>query len=160
MTGRTDWLEAGLICLRDGGEAALTVEKLCAALGRTKGSFYHHFDDIAAYHEALLDLWADRHTEWPIQTAKRGSRVQQRRQLRAAVGKLDLRLERAVHAWALRSAATQKIAARVHQRRIAFLVSLGAKRGVAELEYAAFIGAMHVYPKAADKRRRILARLA
>ena len=65
-TRRTQWLDAGLDILRENGEDQLTIESLCARLGRTKGSYYHHFTDVAAYLDALLAHWADKQTAAPI----------------------------------------------------------------------------------------------
>lgn len=159
-TTRQDWLALGLALLRDGGEGALTIERLCAALQRTKGAFYHHFADIAAYHAALLALWAERNTEQPIQQAGSGAAGRRRRRLHQSVRKVDHGLERAVHAWAVRSPAARLVVERVHARRIGFLAALRAgepgARDQAELEYAAFIGALHVHPGQPRTQARIL----
>ena len=40
--------------LADGGPAELRIGRLCAALGVTSGSFYHHFVDLGDYRRALL----------------------------------------------------------------------------------------------------------
>ncbi len=153
MSARTkgiDWLDAGLALLRDGGDEALTIERLCAALGRTKGSFYHHFTDIAAYHQALLGRWSDLHTEHPIVEAT-GSAAK----LYRAVSKVDFGLELAVHAWAVRSPTARKAADRVHARRIKYLTRLHRSKAKAELEYAAFVGSMHVFAGNPAARQRI-----
>jgi AcrR family transcriptional regulator len=54
---RDDYLTAGLDLLAEGGVGAVTIAALCEHLGVTKGSFYHHFGDVSAFHEALLDSW-------------------------------------------------------------------------------------------------------
>jgi AcrR family transcriptional regulator len=54
---RDHFLEAGLDLLAEGGVGAVTIAALCDRLGVTKGSFYHRFDDVAAFHEALLSSW-------------------------------------------------------------------------------------------------------
>ena len=48
-----DWIQAGFAILADGGPNALRVDRLCERLGVTKGSFYWHFADLAAYRDAL-----------------------------------------------------------------------------------------------------------
>jgi AcrR family transcriptional regulator len=160
-----DWVTVGLRLLRDGGEDAITIDRLCAALGRTKGSFYHHFSDIAAYHAALLDAWARLHTELLIAAADRAAEPGQRRTLLyRAVRDVDLGLELAVHAWAVRSPVARAAVSRVHDRRIAYLAALAGggpdaqKR--AEIEYAGFIGALHLYPDDVRRRQAVTARLA
>ena len=54
---RDHFLEAGLDLLAEGGVSAVTIAALCDRLGVTKGSFYHRFDDVAAFHAALLSSW-------------------------------------------------------------------------------------------------------
>ena len=52
-----NWLQAGLAALVSHGPQALKAEPLARALGTTKGSFYWHFADVPAFHEALLIHW-------------------------------------------------------------------------------------------------------
>lgn len=52
-----DWIQAGFAVLADSGPNALRIERLCARLKVTKGSFYWHFTDIASYRAALVDAW-------------------------------------------------------------------------------------------------------
>jgi AcrR family transcriptional regulator len=56
--GREDWIAAGLAALAAGGPTAFRVEAVARALGVSKGSFYWHFRDRAAWRDALLD-WVD-----------------------------------------------------------------------------------------------------
>jgi AcrR family transcriptional regulator len=53
-----DWLQAGYTILAEGGLSALKLDRLCAHLGVTKGSFYWHFADMGAYRGALVESWA------------------------------------------------------------------------------------------------------
>ena len=53
----TVWIEAGLSQLSKVGADALRAEPLARHLKATKGSFYWHFKDVPAYHDALLDHW-------------------------------------------------------------------------------------------------------
>lgn len=55
---RADYFDAGLRLLAEGGVQAVTIANLCVALGVTKGSFYHHFDNVEAYRGQLLNHWA------------------------------------------------------------------------------------------------------
>lgn len=55
--GREDWIEIGLHILCECGPSALRVEPTAKRLGVSKGSFYWHFRDRAAWRDALLSYW-------------------------------------------------------------------------------------------------------
>ncbi|AWD20722.1 hypothetical protein B6K69_02825 [Fuscovulum blasticum] len=55
--GREDWIEAGLELLARGGPSALRVGAAARRLAVTRGSFYCHFRDRAAWRDALLAYW-------------------------------------------------------------------------------------------------------
>src|SRR6476659_10576108 len=52
-----DWLDEGLKALASRGFTALKAEPLGKAMRVSRGSFYWHFADIAAYHAAILARW-------------------------------------------------------------------------------------------------------
>ena len=54
-----DWLDQGLKTLNASGFTALKAEPLAKAMGVSRGSFYWHFADIAAFHAAILKHWRD-----------------------------------------------------------------------------------------------------
>jgi AcrR family transcriptional regulator len=54
-----DWIQAGFEILAEEGIKALKIDRLCSRLSVTKGSFYWHFTDIAAYRAALVQAWGD-----------------------------------------------------------------------------------------------------
>jgi AcrR family transcriptional regulator len=58
-----DWIQAGFELLADGGPNALRIGSLCDRLAVTKGSFYWHFTDMAAYRAALTIAWGGLHDE-------------------------------------------------------------------------------------------------
>jgi AcrR family transcriptional regulator len=60
-TTKTDWFEKGLETLGDSGLSALTIDGLGDRLGVTKGSFYHHFENVRDYQEQLIAFWADQY---------------------------------------------------------------------------------------------------
>lgn len=153
-TTREDWIDAGLTLLRESGEHALTLERLCAALGRTKGSFYHHFASMPELSRALLEAWEQRHTDMPIASSSGVDDLRQRRKLlHAAVQRLDWALDLTVRGWSLRDAEVREAVARVDARRIAYLESLlprritpARRRAIAKLQYVAFLGAAQLDP--------------
>jgi AcrR family transcriptional regulator len=162
-TTRTDWLDVGLVLLREGGEDAVTVERMCTRLERTKGAFYHHFEDVDDYLDALLQHWAGRQTLTPIAVSEAGRTTQERRRLlEHTVRGLDMALERAMRAWALRARRAERVLRKVDARRADYLAELYRAEGVrrakarvlARLEYAAFLGVLQIFPdlRARDAR--------
>ncbi len=147
MTARrskTDWLDLGLKLLRDEGEQALTLERLCQNLGLTRGSFYHHFKNVAAYRTALLEHWLDTLTEAPIrQTQDAADPLEE---LEALVQDLDHALDLAFRTWAQRSTEVAAALHTVDARRVGYLAGLHRHAGhaqpeqLAELTYAFFVG--------------------
>ncbi len=171
-TRETDWLERGLSILRDGGEAALTIERLCSELSRTKGAFYHHFRDVRAYLDALLAFWEQEQTTLPINQADAAEPAERRRALDAAVHALDMKLDLAVRAWGLHDPQAREFVARVDERRVAYLSELldpslpaRQRRTLARLEYIAFLGAQQYFsdiraPLARETERTLHAAMA
>ncbi len=43
---RQDWIDLAKERLKGGGPTAVTLDQLCIAAGRSRGSFYHHFESI------------------------------------------------------------------------------------------------------------------
>ena len=52
-------LQAALRVIRTKGYAATTVDDICAAAGRTKGSFFHHFASKEDLGVAAADYWGE-----------------------------------------------------------------------------------------------------
>lgn len=56
---RNDWLDEGQALLRDNGIDGVSIRTLTVALGVSKGSFYHHFQDLDDYLDALADYFSN-----------------------------------------------------------------------------------------------------
>ncbi|MFM9433988.1 AcrR family transcriptional regulator [Janthinobacterium sp. CG_23.3] len=154
---RHAWLDAGLALLTGGGADALTIDQLCVAVGRSKGSFYHHFADVDAYAEALLDHWQELHTENVERAVDQLSSVWERRMRLANLAlTLDGAIERAMRQWGARSPLVLDRLRDIDQRRIAYLAGLIAELrddgdradalDLARIEYATFVGMLYVFP--------------
>ena len=154
---RTDWLSLGLQHLAKAGPEGLTIEKLTALAGKTKGSFYHHFEDQPAFIKALLDYWRETHTERIIQSADEAATPEARKRvLSALVASLDLEIESAIRRLAAVTPIARQIVTKVDQRRITYMTELNATRrnlsaeearAISEVEYASFVGAQLVFGK-------------
>ena len=147
-TSPKNWCAAGLGLLRDEGLEAITVERLSRIVGRTKGSFYHHFRDFDGYLQALLLLWEKELTENLIlATTPESDPARRSARIEGLARALDHDLDRAVRAWALRDRLARAAMRRVDRRRIDYLAGLFRENGyrkprvLAELRYLAFVGA-------------------
>ncbi|MEL6424399.1 MAG: TetR/AcrR family transcriptional regulator [Pseudomonadota bacterium] len=161
--GREDWLALGLKRLVADGAGGLTVEALCAAAGKTRGSFYHHFDGHTAFVEAMLEFWRERDTEGPKTKSNLGQSPAERyRLLEEAAIALDHREELAIRQFSQVHPSAARAVAEVDRDRVSFMAGIWAERGappdqaktIAELEYAAFIGLLLLFPDANDRTRR------
>ena len=54
-----DWIELGYAILAEDGFKQIKIDTVCKRMGVTKGSFYWHFKDIAAYRSALVARWGE-----------------------------------------------------------------------------------------------------
>lgn len=145
---RGDWLAAGFDLLREEGEQALTLDRLCGHMSLTRGSFYHHFAGMPAYRQALLQAWQDSLTEQVIAQVPDGLPGQDALSLLDhAVARLDHRLDLAVRAWSLRDPVVREVMSAADDRRIRALEHWHTQAGhprageLAQLEYAIFLGA-------------------
>ena len=166
--GHTEWLDQGLSVLSRQGDAGLTLERLCRLLGKTKGSFYHHFEDIHAYHQALLEHWRARHTRSLIAaTAPLPTAAARRAALDRLALSLDPRIEMAIRAWAQTDRRTAGVVAAVDRERIDYLSELHRQHGFAPtaaeelaiIEYTTFVGWLAAFGQAPSPlRARVLQR--
>lgn len=60
-TTKQDWFQAGMEILGQSGIKGLTIERMTKALAVTKGSFYHHFNNIHDFQSQLVAFWADQY---------------------------------------------------------------------------------------------------
>lgn len=138
---RDDWLAAGLAALCEGGPGALGAEPLSRRVGATKGSFYWHFDDVPAFHAAVLALWQAEAeaTLLGVDGATDTARLRATAQIIADSTLSDspaLRAEPAIRAWAQAEGPAARIVACVDETRLARLQDLLAGCGIGNPEMA------------------------
>jgi AcrR family transcriptional regulator len=152
---RADWLVLGLRLLAEAGPEGLTIDRLTALAGKTKGSFYHHFQDQPAFIKALLDHWREAHTGHLIRQVNETPGARARiKTLDRLASELDFAVEIAVRRLAATEPLARQIVEEVDRQRIAYLAELTAAGlgiskesalAVAEVEYAAFVGAQLIF---------------
>ena len=151
---KEDWLVLGLETLGEHGEEALRIEKLCAELKVTKGSFYHHFKNIESYINELMVFWKKSKTENIIESAELQKDLKSKiEKLNDLVMKEDHLVEVRIRAWGIRNKKVQEQIHEIDQMRIQFLKSLYIEQGceeqlstdLANLEYASFLGMQQLF---------------
>jgi AcrR family transcriptional regulator len=143
-----DWVQAGFAILADGDPGALRVDRLCERLGVTKGSFYWHFADLAAYRDTLVDAWGSLQDQ-DRQRFENSPDVEPRERLRfmmqAVMSPQQWALERAMRVWALTDEAAaanvRKSDSRVLRAVYQAFIDAGFDKDEAGVRSAAFFGA-------------------
>ena len=157
---RHNWLEAGLSALGEAGHSALQAEPLARRLGTTKGSFYWHFDDLPAFHTAVLEVWEEGATR-TLDTAMESEKGDVARLRRFGQVIADRPggpdPEPAIRAWALGHPRAAETVARVDAKRLTYLAGLLKGLGIgnpemAQILYAASIGMETMGPAAPTDR--------
>ena len=156
----SDWLDKGLKTLAKDGFTALKAEPLAKAMRVSRGSFYWHFADIAAYHAAILARWHEVAAEQIIANVEAASKDENPLALLLRrVFSERLMLERAVRTWASVDPAARAAVQAIDRRRLSYVESLLTQAGLsaegartrAQILYWAFLGfalSDHQLPKA------------
>jgi AcrR family transcriptional regulator len=132
---RAKWISAGLTALQETGPTSLRAEALARALGTTKGSFYWHFEDVPAFHAALLTEWQSRAFATIVSELEAAGAADERlRRFGARIG-ADI-TEPALRAWALSDANAQKTVSHVDNERLTYISALLGQLGVSNPAFA------------------------
>lgn len=170
MRSREAWLDAGLEALATSGPPGLRLEILCRAMGATRGSFYHHFEDITAFRRGVMERFEQRRTDAFIEVAEAvqglGAAAQVDALEEAVFGALspeELDLERGFRAWATAEPDVAAALARVDERRLGFLGDLLRQVGLpgdpddrAMTIYLLIMGGVNLNPPLPPERIRRL----
>jgi AcrR family transcriptional regulator len=162
----TDWLDTGLKALAANGFAGLKAEPLAKAMGVSRGSFYWHFADIAAFHSAILQYWREVAAERVIADleAARGQQNPLSLLLRRTFSG-RLALEKAVRSWASFDASARSAVQAIDSRRLDYVEHLLRAEGLsaetaqarAQILYWAFVGfALSDKPLARAQQQAVL----
>jgi AcrR family transcriptional regulator len=135
MPGRLsaqDWIDFGLTALAREGADTLKADVLARKLGVSRGSFYWHFADLAAFHSRVIARWKQVATEAIIADVERhGSRAERLDALlRHAFGG-GAAVEIRMRTWAESNAAAARALAEIDRRRRAYIEGLLVEEGLA-----------------------------
>ena len=126
-----DWVNHGLKALANSGFTALKADPLAKTLRVSRGSFYWHFADIAAFHAAVLARWHEVAAEQIIENVEAASKDDNPLELllRRVFGE-RLTLERAVRSWAGVDPAARAAVQAIDRRRLNYVEGLLAQSGL------------------------------
>jgi len=166
---KTDWLDLGLSILAENGSTALRIDALCAAAGRTKGSYYHHFSGREEFTTELLNHWQHKLTEVVIsETERQSDPVEKLITLNRITDELDMGVETALRRWAGTEPNVADAIAKVDKRRIEYVASLLMQAkdipsqqaiDLAVMNYASLIGTQLMFTPINRERRQRIAQL-
>lgn len=115
---RSAYFESALEVLAEVGSDGLTVSELCARLGVTKGSFYHHFPGMPAFIGALLAFWEEQRSQRLIAASAAEQDPEARYRLLMAIAmSLPHEAEAALRAWGHSNAEVRAVVTRVDEAR-------------------------------------------
>ncbi|MEM7335320.1 MAG: TetR/AcrR family transcriptional regulator [Chloroflexota bacterium] len=163
---KEEWLDHGLKALAQHGFTALKADTLAKSLGVSRGSFYWHFSNLAAYHEALLARWRDLTFETAVKEIESASgNIQDRLNViinMAADSPLDV--DMAMRMWAKANARVGQAVEEVDQLRLNYLVGIFSDLGLspqiavarARIVYYSFLGQLLIHEEITSEERSIL----
>jgi len=144
----TAWIEAAFDALAEGGIDAVRIDPLAKRLGVTRGSFYWHFPDRAALHQAVLKEWRKRQsysvgTRIESRTSAPDERLRQTLALPNASARATraAAIELAIRLWARRDGEAAKAVRHIDHVRLSYYAKLYGELGfdAAEARRRAFI---------------------
>jgi AcrR family transcriptional regulator len=153
--GIREWTDAGLKALEADGHPAVRADRLAVSLGVSRGSFYWHFEDVAAFEAALIDRWRELVLEaldspmQPDESPLDRFATTMRRSLLTT-----RRLEMQFRAWGAVNPSVRAALDRVDANREAYFVRLLSAAGIsaprvraiARIAYWTYLGRMQTPP--------------
>lgn len=166
---KTEWLDHGLNDLATKGFTSLKADKLAKSLGVSRGSFYWHFKDLAAFHQAVINHWHDQMVGGinMLNEAPFAPEVKLQQVIEIGVTG-DRNLEQAIRAWSFNAAHVNDVVAKVDALRLEFLEKAFGAMGIsaetasarARVIYCGFLGQLMLRePLTVSQQQQITAEL-
>jgi AcrR family transcriptional regulator len=126
--------------LASGGVGAVTIARLCTALGVTKGSFYHHFRNVEDFRHQLLTHWSSERERQVLVAASQVSNPLERLDvLRQFAVALHHEAEAAIRMWSRTDAEAWAVREKVDAARERTIADAYRDAGIAD-EHAVLLG--------------------
>lgn len=161
---KNEWVEAALQTLCSEGHVGLSAERLARKLGVTRGSFYHHFNSMDEFHDAILVQWQLVHTDEVIDQGTHPNPMRELNRLIEHTLNMSMALENGINAWAGANTRVADFVAKVEKRRMNRLIELyqaicgdqDKGRRLAKIAYYGLLGAAHAVPRLSQEELRDL----
>jgi AcrR family transcriptional regulator len=128
---RTAYFVAAFRLLADHGHDGLTIAALCQYLGVTKGSFYHHFEDISDFVDALLVHWTSEHQTGLSLLGEEVANADERLDtLKGVAMSLPHGAEAAIRAWSWSNPSVAAVQKQVDEDRMSHLARTAENAGL------------------------------
>lgn len=158
-----DWINTGLQVLNTQGYSEMSIVKLSAKLGVTRGSFYHHFKSFDVYIDELIANWEERIVNQGFdQTLTTPADPQQEfKNLITYVTSLSDKLDLVFRQWAPSNAHVKGHMERLDKKRLSRLEDVFVRlskdetegKMLAQISFYAYIGSLHTYPYPSAKKQ-------
>ena len=147
---KDDWVQFGLTVLKTEGSSQLKAGTLAKRLNVSRGSFYWHFEDLSAFHSALVTQWQSVGESLASALGSNLSPHQKLQFLMRATLQADFELERAFRAWGREQKDVGLHIQRLDQMRLSVVQSIVEEavkdptnsESLSKFTYAAAIGLM------------------
>jgi AcrR family transcriptional regulator len=132
LTAR-DWINFAMTTLAHDGFDAVKADVLARKLGVSRGSFYWHFADLAAFHASVIAHWRQAATEAIIVDIERFETPEERLDalLRHAFGH-GTALEIRMRAWADNNAEAARAVSDIDRRRREYIERMLVEAGISQ----------------------------
>ena len=133
-----DWLNLALEELRAHGYGALRAQPLAKKLDVTRGSFYHHFESLEAFHTAVIDHWSKKTSGLiALEAQDFDDPLEALDDLLQKTLRSGEALERAIRSWSTVAPSVAEAVERVDQERIGVAEALLHEGGLREADSVA-----------------------
>lgn len=157
---KNNWCEEGLKVLAKEGFQKITIDNLCIILKRTKGSFYHHFQNINGYIESLMEYWLEKNTIAFIKQTEQISNAEEKCfKLNKLASSASHKAEQSIRAWSFSNGIVKQYVQKVDDMRMDYLIMLNIQSGMekkeskdyAIIEYSTLIGIQQLHPNISEE---------
>ena len=138
LLSRQDWVNYGFWLLGERGADGVRIDRLCAGLKVTKGSFYWHFKSRADFLEQMVQYWQYKETEAIIDEIEAQitspSEIVNRLFEKANAGTVNFRAELAMRQWSIHDRTIELVVQTVDERRLDFIARQFRALGFSQAE--------------------------